>query len=54
MKRSKQNIVKIIAASAVTVFSLFSCVIAAVAWFSFAKRAQVQGETFKVRANGNG
>ena len=54
MKRSKQNIVKIIAASAVTVFSLFSCVIAAVAWFSFAKRAQAQGETFKVRANGNG
>lgn len=54
MERKGKRALTIIAGTAVTVFSLFSCVIAAVAWFSFAKQAQAQGETFKVVANGNG
>lgn len=54
MKRSKQNVLKIVAASAVSLFSLASVVIATIAWFSFASRAQANGETFKVITNGSG
>lgn len=50
----KSKTLKIIAGTTVTVFSLFSCVIAAVAWFAFAKQARADGETFKVVANGSG
>ena len=54
MKRSRQNVLKIVAATAVSVFSLASVVIATVAWFSFASKTQANGETFKVVANGSG
>ena len=54
MKKSKQNVLKIVAATGVSVFSLASVVIATVAWFSFASKAQANGETFKVVANGSG
>lgn len=54
MKMLKSKTLKIIAGTTITVFSLFSCVIAAVAWFAFAKQAKAQGETFRVVANGNG
>lgn len=54
MKMLKSKTLQIIAGTTVTVFSLFSCAIAAVAWFAFAKQARADGETFKVVANGSG
>lgn len=50
MKRTKKNIFTVIAASSVTFFSLASCVIAVIAWFSFAQQAHATGETFRVEA----
>ena len=53
-ERKGKKTLTLIAGTAVTVFSLFSCVIAAIAWFSFASQAKADGETFRVVANGNG
>ena len=54
MKSNGKKLITTIAAISVTFFSLCSCVIAAVAWFSVANQAKTEGETFKVIAGGEG
>lgn len=54
MNNKGKKVLTIIAGSTVTFFSLCSCVIAAIAWFSFAHQAQAEGETFKVITSGDG
>ena len=54
MKSNCKKLITTIAAISVTFFSLCSCVIAAVAWFSVANQAKTEGETFKVIASGDG
>ena len=48
MKKAGKNLLTIIAASTVTFFSLASCVIAVVAWFSLSNQSNVNGNSMRV------
>ena len=51
MNNKGKKVLTIIAGSTVTFFSLCSCVIAVIAWFSFANQSKANGESVMVKAS---